>query len=106
MGVEATYNFLWLGATPGSFHPDKQDNVYIQLTGEAELLVYPPNCSSLIAAGASPERAPFFHMRMRPGDGAVIPSGAHHKVVSGDLQRIALNSWFEPKFGRMQWSST
>merc|ERR1712032_644805 len=117
--VDATHEFLWFSVTPGTFHTDAYDNIFIHMAEEADLLVLPSNCSGLIVPLASQGimtflrknqtkgnlRAPFFHMRMKPGDGFTIPSGAKHKVVARSPHRVSVNAFFEPKFRQMQWTS-
>merc|ERR1712099_8516 len=76
----------------------------------------PANCSGLIVHlgpqgmmdffRRKKKRAPFYHMRMRPGDGFTIPGGAKHKVVSRSPHRMSVNTFFEPKFLQMQWEHT
>ncbi|CAK0905953.1 unnamed protein product [Prorocentrum cordatum] len=43
--VETTHSLLWMGAQGGGMHADWQDNVIMQLTGEADIVVFPANCS-------------------------------------------------------------
>lgn len=116
--VETTHSWMWMGVTPGEFHSDKFDNVLIQLTGEVDVLVYPSNCSALLddlslhvpfmnyTMSGGPRgvgKAPFFHITLRSGEGIAIPSDANHKVINRDSNRIGLNTFFEPKFKRMEW---
>lgn len=123
--IEHAYSILWIGTTAGEFHDDFQDNVLVQVSGYSSMIVFPSNCSPLIKPVYGPKRkipentgalewgtkgvpkgkvkAPFYHVSLKPGDGMVVPSGAIHKVVTGDPRRLALNAFFEPKFGEMQW---
>jgi len=118
--VEHTLSLLWMGQQKGGFHYDHQDNVLIQLTGVADVLVLPPAC---IGSYVPPQkcdfmkwqtkerkhpkgdhfRAPFYHIRMRSGEGLVIPSMAQHRVISQGTGRIALNAFMEPAFKKMAW---
>ncbi|CAK0901264.1 unnamed protein product [Prorocentrum cordatum] len=45
-------------------------------------------------------RVPFYHVTLRPGDGLAVPSARPSGVVSRDSRRLAINAFFEPKFGR------
>merc|ERR1712187_919189 len=92
-------------------------------TGTVDMQVVPPNCSRLLRRPHDPDEgmipwlrkaanategvpcAPFFHMRLRPGDGVVLPSGTFHRVVSREDRRVSLNAFFEPAFGEMRWKS-
>merc|ERR1712217_333349 len=94
--------------------------ILMQIVGTVDLFVFPPNCSSIVKMadgfqGVLPRRTtdvkengkeptPFFHIRLKPGEGAVIPSGAEHKVVNRYNKRVGLNFFFEPRHGKMKWS--
>mmetsp|Transcript_33374 Transcript_33374/g.89318 ORF Transcript_33374/g.89318 Transcript_33374/m.89318 type:complete len:483 (+) Transcript_33374:3-1451(+) len=118
--VENSHSLLWWGITPGGFHNDMQDNVLLQLTGSAEVIVIPPNCSIGVdkigkhmklvdfikkrkMATGFKEHIPFFHVTLTAGQGLVIPSLAIHKVIGTNSARFAINAFFEPKWGQMQW---
>lgn len=114
-----THRYLWMGLTPGLFHPDGYDNFYIHLSTPVDMHVFPPNCTTLMEQGLNgvPDgtlnftvsgmprgelRAPFYHMRLNPGDGVLIPSGAFHKAVVKDDKRVSVNGFFEPKWRRLR----
>merc|ERR550525_1496580 len=95
--VESTHSLLWMGQQRGGMHSDWQDNIIIQLTGTAEVVVFPANCSSLaqhlpnqvtikdwVTKGVpqGQVRSPFFHVQLHEGEGITIPSHSWHKVVS------------------------
>jgi len=120
--VDAVHSFLWMGVTPGEFHRDEYDNMLIQISQEADLFVAFPNCSYALESQGFPRQArwlwwmgtegakeagkarvPFFHVRLRPGDGVAIPSAAVHRVVVRHSGRIGMNVFFEPKYGEMRW---
>merc|ERR1712032_1234059 len=102
------------------------DNVIMQLTGEADVVVFPANCSfetwrlpnkvvvrewlSRTADGKPlPKgslRVPYFHMMLRQGEGVVIPSYAFHKVVSRQSSRVGMNAFMEPRFRKMRWKDS
>jgi hypothetical protein len=118
--VEATHSLLWAGQQRGGMHADFQDNIIIQLTGKADIIVFPANCSASsqflpnqvtvkdwVKKGVKPGkiRAPFFHVILQEGEGIAVPSHAYHKVVSTQSRRLAVNAFMEPKFGRMKWKS-
>mmetsp|Transcript_18445 Transcript_18445/g.41722 ORF Transcript_18445/g.41722 Transcript_18445/m.41722 type:complete len:115 (+) Transcript_18445:1-345(+) len=50
------------------------------------------------------QHLPFFLVVLRPGEGVAIPSRSYH-TVWGSHDRLGLNTFLEPKFGKMQWSS-
>jgi len=123
--VEHTNSIVWIGHSPGTFHDDFGDNVVVQLTGKATFIIFPAQCAFLLKPIFGPNRkindtmghlgwakrgmprgkarVPFYHVTLRPGDGLAVPSTSIHKVVSRDSRRLAINAFFEPKFGRMQW---
>jgi len=117
--VSHTHSFVWPGSTPGQFHVDEWDNVQSQATGSCDVIIFPPRCSGSIKMPLVEghldwrrrmrEQKPgnqyawFFHMRLKAGEGVVIPSNAFHKIISRDNRRLAVNSFLEPKFGKMQW---
>ena len=43
--VEHTLGLLWMGVTGGAWHMDMQDNILMQLSGEADVFVFPANCT-------------------------------------------------------------
>ena len=43
--VDSTVSQLRFGNTPGVWHRDAQDNVYIQISGSVDILIFPVNCS-------------------------------------------------------------
>lgn len=113
--AEYAHNLLWLGCGPGGIHADIQDNVIVQLAGESEVFLVPPNCSLALEMGAGGTGVttewikklgpdfPFFVVRLRPGDGLAIPSNTMHIVASMSPERIGMNFFFEPRHGRMRW---
>jgi hypothetical protein len=121
--VLTTHQYLWFGASHGALHHDFQDNVLIQISGEAEVIIVPPNCSHFILDGSHVQKqdlnylwpdltdgwrykAPFYHFQLKAGEGVVIPATAPHRIISWDNFRIGMNSFFEPKYKQMQWGST
>lgn len=114
--VAHEHRYLWFGVTPGYFHPDPCDNVLVQLVSTVDVFVMPSQCHNItdirgfqgvISRNQEPGKppVPFFHIRMRPGEGVVIPSGAIHKVVNWHNQRVGLNFFFEPVHGAMRSKS-
>jgi len=121
--VERAWSYLRFGTAPQYSHSDGYDNILMQLTEEIEIIMHPANCTSLpVLADANfnmkgvlpfvtegmphgESRAPFFHVHLKPGEGVIIPSDTMHKIISRDPKRIALNAFFEPRFGKMQWTS-
>lgn len=124
--VESTHSLLWMGAQGGGMHADWQDNVIMQLTGEADVVVFPANCSfetfrlpnkvvvrEWLSRTADKRplpkgtaRVPHFHIMLREGEGVAIPSYAFHKVVSRRSGRVAMNAFMEPKFRKMRWKES
>jgi len=118
-----THGFLWFGTAAGQHHIDPGDNILMQLTGTVDVIVFNSMCLGLldrpdglifkINDGILPwatdgqadgkVRAPWFHLRLREGEGVVVPSGSVHKVVTRNTKRVGLNAFFEPKFGKMWW---
>ncbi|CAK0839716.1 unnamed protein product [Prorocentrum cordatum] len=74
--VEHTLSLLWMGQQKGGFHYDHQDNVLIQLTGVADVLVLPPAC---IAAYEPPQKCDF--MQWQTKETGSTPRG----ITSGRL---------------------
>jgi len=115
--LEATHSLLWTGTTPGAFHTDYQDNVLIQLSGSIEVIVFPANCAIRFLPGhlnlkkavetenIDQVSTLFYHVKLRAGEGLVVPSMAWHKITSRDSDRITLNGFMEPKFDQMRWPS-
>lgn len=122
--VDNLFSYLWLGVSPGEFHWDAEDNVLIQLTGEVDIFLFDANCTYLVeeldrfaditevVSTSDPKdqfmkgnraRIPFYHMRLRPGDGVVMPSFAKHRIIIRDTRRVGMNVAFLPKFGAMRW---
>jgi len=122
--VQHAHAFLWTGITPGLMHIDAYDNILIQITGTVHLFAFSSNCSVTIRnnydhdyetagigdwirkkAARIDNKVYIYHMKIKPGDGVVIPANAYHHIVNGDSRRIALNVFFEPKFKEMRWES-
>lgn len=114
-----THGMLWFGNTPGGWHTDMQDNVLTQLQGEVDVMVVSPEAS--LACGAPTDHyqplleymaqckqrgfdARGYHIRLKPGLAAVVPSSAYHKVIVNSSLRVGLNTFFEPEFLGMQWA--
>lgn len=117
------HEFLWLGSSPGGHHYDPNDNILMQITGIIDVIVFNSNCSGLLDGetglithlddGVLPwatkdmppgkVRAPWFHIRLHPGEGVAIPSGAVHRIITRDTARVGLNAFFEPRFRQMEW---
>lgn len=119
-----THEFMWLGTAKGAWHMDKYDNVLMQITGEVDAYIVLPTCTALVAnpatrlglydgllnwsrqhlpSGPDQMKTPFFHLRLKPGEGVVLPSGTWHNVISRDTRRMGINAFFEPRYGKMQW---
>jgi len=119
--VDGIHSYLWMGVTPGEFHRDEYDNMLIQVAEEADLFVASANCSWQLESQGLPRQArwlwwmtteprppgrarvPFYHLRLRPGDGVAIPAASVHRVVVRNSRRIGMNIFFEPKYGKMRW---
>ena len=54
---------------------------------------------------AKREQLPWYHVRLRPGEGIAIPSHSMHTVLSASSHRVGVNLFFEPKFEQMQWET-
>jgi len=103
--VERTENWLWFGVNPSpivSFHTDVQDNVLVELTGGSVVGIFPPGAFDAFLNGSAAH--PVYHrVKVRPGQGVVIPSNFLHAVWHSSSNRTAFNAFFEPRFGQMQW---
>lgn len=128
-------SILWLGPmSSGAWHPlsgegphyDAQANVYVQLAGEADVLLLPPAYTDLfdwkdnrfvfprsieemrawVRSSDLPARVPFVLAHLRPGDGLTLPSRAYHLFMAQGTERVALNYFFHPRWRCMQYNST
>mmetsp|Transcript_91293 Transcript_91293/g.212352 ORF Transcript_91293/g.212352 Transcript_91293/m.212352 type:complete len:426 (-) Transcript_91293:80-1357(-) len=123
MGLEndvlRVQSYLWMGALRGGFHYDEEANIYVQLTGEADVWLIPQNYTLQTSGGtrtwnppstAALEQDPYlkelpFHLfRLRPGDGVLFPAFSYHLVCAQSPERVALNFFFMPRWRRMEYS--
>ncbi|CAK0825672.1 unnamed protein product [Prorocentrum cordatum] len=127
--VEHVHAFVRLGPTGGLYHNDMFDNIIVQVSTTIDVVVVPANCSHLVTSESSrattilpskggilewatqgmrrgQSKVPFYHFKLRPGEGVVLPSGAVHNVFARSPHRIGLSAFMEPKFGKMQWGSS
>jgi len=126
--VERASGQLNIGYSSGEPHWDEQDNVFIGVHGINVVMVVAQNFTDAAdgykgSGYGMPfpkwlqydhfvqrknafrhKHMPFYAMVLRPGEGAMIPSRSYHTVF-GTHDRVGLNTFLEPRFGRMQWAS-
>lgn len=132
--VERATGQLNIGYSAGEPHWDEQDNLFINIKGVSVVMVAPSNYTDAAdgykgsgfnmpwwvwqrfeLAGLAHERTrrnhtfrrdvmPYFAVVLLPGEGVLIPSRSYHAVM-GTFDRIALNAFLEPRYGRMRWPS-
>jgi len=101
-------NLLWYGVSPvgplDGLHTDVQDNVLIELVSPTNVYVMPRETFWDLPADANfTGDVDIYKIRLEPGDGLAIPSNFLHTVEHLQDDRLAVNYFFEPKWGAMQW---
>ncbi|CAK0882820.1 unnamed protein product [Prorocentrum cordatum] len=106
-----------MGPVRGGFHYDEEPNVYLQVSGESDVLLVHPDYVRAFSAGLRSRQPPsladlardpflrqipthFFHMR--PGDAVTFPGGTYHMVMAQTFDRLALNFFFMPKWRKLE----
>mmetsp|Transcript_45352 Transcript_45352/g.94589 ORF Transcript_45352/g.94589 Transcript_45352/m.94589 type:complete len:440 (+) Transcript_45352:35-1354(+) len=108
LGSQSTrgLSLLWYGVNPSKWwhalHTDVQDNVLIELVSATNVYVFPRELfwntpSDVNITGE------YHKIRLEPGQGVAIPSNFLHTVEHLSDSRLAVNYFFEPEFGEMQW---
>ncbi|CAE7267351.1 unnamed protein product [Symbiodinium necroappetens] len=108
LGSQSTrgLSLLWYGVNPvkwwHALHTDVQDNVLIELVSATNVYVFPRELfwntpSDVNITGE------YHKIRLEPGQGVAIPSNFLHTVEHLSDSRLAVNYFFEPEFGEMQW---
>jgi len=116
------HSYLWVGSAPGMMHYDEMDNILIQVTGHKDILVVPAAYTDELNIGNNADvskedsRVPYFDLatkplsqaiiarhpvlrkhgrlvKLGPGDGILIPSGAFHLPSGKSDDCISLNSF-------------
>lgn len=117
--VVRVQSYLWMGALRGGFHYDEEANIYVQLTGEADVWLIHQNFTRPYGGGKrveqppSPQRVltdpyvkqvPIHIFRIKAGEGLVFPAYTYHLFNAQSPERVALNFFFMPKWRKMEYA--
>merc|ERR1711862_915734 len=127
--LERTWSMLWTGAVGPWLHLDEPDNLLIGVRGEQYVSVWRQNDTDLINGARNMHaegwdltgdpvsdhdwrkknpwihQFPFIHIKLEPGQGVVVPSRTYHSVYSPQADRILLNCFMMPKYGKLENST-
>ncbi|CAE7244102.1 bah [Symbiodinium natans] len=99
-------SLLWCGVNPTGWwhalHTDVQDNVLIELVSATNVYIFPRDLFWNTPLDVNITGV-YHKIRLEPGQGVAIPSNFLHTVEHLQENRLAVNYFFEPKFGAMQW---
>jgi len=123
MGLEddifRTEGYFWIGSVRGGFHYDEEANVYVQLSGESDVILIPQNYTDYTSGGVRhlgsifckkvqeqynhTKNIPMHVFRLKPGDAITFPGRTYHWFLAQTPDRLALNFFFIPKWRRMEY---
>ncbi|CAK0897912.1 unnamed protein product [Prorocentrum cordatum] len=110
-------SFLWMGPVRGGFHYDEEPNVYVQVSGESDLLLIHPDYVKAYSAGlrirqppslAELAKDPFLRripmhlFHMKPGEAVTFPGGTYHMILAQTFDRLAVNFFFMPTWRKLE----
>mmetsp|Transcript_57568 Transcript_57568/g.171323 ORF Transcript_57568/g.171323 Transcript_57568/m.171323 type:complete len:317 (+) Transcript_57568:1-951(+) len=121
--LERAWSMFWLGPVADCWHYDDPDNLLIGVYGDIWVSVFKLKDRELMRSGGDRgcwsslsqmplridtphamtqdwwlEKFEFIHMKLTPGTGIVVPSGAYHSLSMADGDRILLNCFMIPKY--------
>jgi len=126
--LERTWNMLWLGPVDDCIHYDDPDNLLIAVHGEIYVTVWTdPSDNELLRAGGERgcwaggasfwptkltrgmeleqhkwlRRFPAISFKLEPGMGVTVPSTTYHSLAMPDGDRVLMNCFFVPKYGKL-----
>jgi len=107
--VAGMLGLLWMGLVPENptmnpFHTDVQDNILMELVSEVVVSIVPREL--LWQKDDEEVSGKYYKVHLKPGEGIVIPSNFLHSVYHLYPDRLGVNFFFEPRFGRMQWPNS
>lgn len=112
-----SFNFLWVGLSAGVMHYDELDNFLAQINGTKEVIIFSPRLTNVIDGHHFPtsfdpsgifakqtldnhpflKYLPYYRVKLNPGDGVVIPSGAYHLPLATSYDSLSINTFLVPK---------
>uniref|UniRef100_A0A7S2ALE2 JmjC domain-containing protein n=1 Tax=Alexandrium andersonii TaxID=327968 RepID=A0A7S2ALE2_9DINO len=122
--LERAWSMFWLGPVADCWHYDDPDNLLIGVYGDIWVSVFQLKDRELMRGGADRgcwnpmlepmpkridtfwtqqadgwlEKFEFINLKLEPGMGIVVPSGAFHSLTMADGDRILLNCFMIPKY--------